>query len=139
MNSIELKNALENSKNEYLLKYTLQKINDIKQHIINELPILQKNKITLKKKLKDYKYVIDLEELKEGSYIRWISQKNEDYYLTNGGFIIEVIFTENGILLLIKGINNSFFKIIFDQCVIFQKLNNQEKILLLTLDYLEKK
>jgi|LauGreSuBDMM15SN_2_FD.fasta_scaffold00764_7 hypothetical protein len=138
MDSIELKNALENSKNEYLLKYTLQKINDIKLHVINELPILQKNKNSLKKKLKDYKYVIDLEELKEGSFIRWITQKNEDYYLTNGGFIVEVIFTENGILLLIKGINNSFFKIVFDHCIIFQKLNNQENILLLTLDYLEK-
>jgi hypothetical protein len=138
MDSIELKNALENSKNEYLLKYTLQKINDIKLHVINELPILQKNKNSLKKKLKDYKYVIDLEELKEGSFIRWITQKNEDYYLTNGGFIVEVIFTENGILLLIKGINSSFFKIVFDQCIIFQKLNKQENILLLTLDYLEK-
>jgi hypothetical protein len=138
MDSIELKNALENSKNEYLLKYTLQKINDIKQHVINELPILQKNKNSLKKKLKDYKYVIDLEELKEGSFIRWITQKNDDYYLTNGGFIVEVIFTENGILLLIKGINSSFFKIVFDQCIIFQKLNKQENILLLTLDYLEK-
>ena len=138
MNSIELTKALENTKNEYLLKYTLKKINEIKQNIIHDLPIFQKNKILLKKKLKDYKYVIDLEELKEGSYIRWISLKNEDYYLTNGGFIVEVIFTENGIQLLIKGINNSFFKIIFDQCIIFQKLNKQENILLLTLDYLEK-
>ena len=138
MNSIELTKALENTKNEYLLKYTLKKINEIKQNVIHDLPIFQKNKILLKKKLKDYKYVIDLEELKEGSYIRWISLKNEDYYLTNGGFIIEVIFTENGIQLLIKGINNSFFKIIFDQCIIFQKLNKQENILLLTLDYLEK-
>jgi hypothetical protein len=139
MSSIELTKALENTKNEYLLKYTLTKINEIKQKVINELPIFQKDKTTLKKKLKNYKYVVDLEELKEGSYIRWISLKNEDYYLTNGGFIIEVIFTENGILLLIKGINNFFFKIIFDQSIIFQKLNKQENILLLTLDYLEEK
>ena len=138
MNSIELTKALENTKNEYLLKYTLKKINEIKQNIINDLPIFQKDKTILKKKLKDYKYVIDLEELKEGSYIRWIPLINKDYYLTNGGFIIEVNFSENGISLLIKGINNSFFKIIFDKCIIFQKLNKQENILLLTLDYLEK-
>lgn len=137
MSSIELTKALENTKNEYLLKYTLKKINEIKQEVINELPIIQKDKTILKKKLKEYKYVVDLEELKEGSYIRWISLKQEDYYLTNGGFIIEVIFNENGISLLIKGINNSFFKIIFDQCIIFQKLNKQETILLLTLNYLE--
>lgn len=138
MSSIELTKALENTKNEYLLKYTLKKITEIKLVVINELPIIQKNKTILKKKLKDYKYVVDLEELKEGSFIRWISLKNEKYYLTNGGFIIEVNFTENGILLLIKGINNSLFKITFDQCIIFQKLNKQENILLLTLDYLEK-
>jgi len=139
MNSIELTKALENTKNEYLLKYTLTKINEIKQEVINGLPISQKDKNIFKKKLKDYKYVIDLEELKEGSFIRWISLKKEDYYLTNGGFIIEVIFTEKGITLLIKGINNSFFKIIFDECIIFQKLNKQETILLLTLNYLEEK
>jgi hypothetical protein len=138
MSSIHLTKAFENSKNEYLLKYTLKKINEIKQEVINELPIFQKDKTILKKKLKDYKYVIDLEELKEGSYIRWIPLINKDYYLTNGGFIIEVNFSENGISLLIKGINNSFFKIIFDKCIIFQKLNKQENILLLTLDYLEK-
>lgn len=138
MSSIELTKALENSKNEYLLKYTLKKITEIKLVVINDLPIFQKDKTILKKKLKDYKYVVDLEELKEGSYIRWISLKNDNYYLTNGGFIIEVNFTENGILLLIKGINNSLFKITFDQCIIFQKLNKQENILLLTLDYLEK-
>ena len=138
MDSHELTKALENTKNEYLLKYTLKKINEIKQEVINELPIFQKDKTILKKKLKEYKYVVDLEELKEGSYIRWISLKKEEYYLTNGGFIIEVIFNENGISLLIKGINNSFFKIIFDQCIIFQKLNKHENILLVTLDYLEK-
>ena len=92
MSSVHLAQALNNTKNEYLLKYTWKKINEIKQEIINEMPILQKDKNILRKKLKEYKYVIDLEELKEGSFIRWIPLKSEGYYLTNGGFLIEVIF-----------------------------------------------
>jgi len=137
MSTIEITKALENTKNEYLLKYTSKKINEIKQEVISNLEISQKEKNILKKKLKDYKYVVDLEELKEGSFIRWISFKKEDYYLTNGAFLIEVTFTEKGMLLSLKGINNSFFKIIFDECILFQKLNKQEQILLLTIEYLD--
>jgi len=138
MSTIEITKALENTKNEYLLKYTSKKINEIKQEVISNLEISQKEKNILKKKLKDYKYVVDLEELKEGSFIRWISFKKEDYYLTNGGFLIEVTFTEKGMLLNLKGINNSFFKIIFDECILFQKINKQENILLLAMEYIEK-
>ena len=65
MSSVHLAQALNNTKNEYLLKYTWKKINEIKQEIINEMPILQKDKNILRKKLKEYKYVIDLEELIE--------------------------------------------------------------------------
>jgi len=129
--------ALQNEKNEELLKYNFKKINEIKNTVITNLPIYKKDKDVLNKKLKDYRYIGDLEDLKEGSYIRWISLEKEEYFLTIGGFVVEVNFTENGILLSVKGINQSIFKIFFDKCILFQKLNKQEQILLLTIDYLD--
>ena len=138
MSSQDLLKALQNEKNEDLFKYTIKKINEIKNKVITNLPIYKKDKDKLKKKLKDYRYIGDLEDLKEGSYIRWIPLEKEEYFLTIGGFVVEVNFTENGILLSVKGINQSIFKIFFDKCILFQKLNKQEQILLLTLDYLEK-
>jgi hypothetical protein len=129
--------ALQNEKNEELLKYNFKKINEIKNTVITNLPLYKKDKDLLKKKLKDYRYIGDLEDLKEGSYVRWIPLEKEEHFLTIGGFVLEVNFTENGILLSIKGINQSIFKIFFDKCVLFQKLNKQEQILLLTIDYLD--
>ena len=134
----QLLKALQNEKNEELLKYNFKKINEIKNTVITNLPIYKKDKDSLKKKLKEYRYIGDLEDLKEGSYIRWIPLEKEDFFLTLGGFVVEVSFTENGILLSVKGINQTIFKIYFDKCIIFQKLNKQEQILLLTLDYLDK-
>lgn len=43
-----------------------------------------------------------------------------------------------GIIIICKSIDNRFFKIKFDNCIIFQKLTTQENIILNVLNYLEK-
>jgi hypothetical protein len=129
--------ALHDHKNSSLLKYTLKKIQEIKKLVINDLPITKKEKTDYLKDLKEYRYISDLEEIKEGSYIRWFNEKNIAY-LTLGGFIINTTFKDTGVLLCIKGLTNKLFYVKFDECTIFQKMREEEKILLMTLDYIEK-
>jgi hypothetical protein len=91
----------------------------------------------LHKKLKGYRYINDLKDLKYGSYIRWISLKNpEKIYLTNGGIMCDVLFLKNGVNILCKNYRNRFFQINFDSNMIFQQISNQEQIILEVIKHL---
>lgn len=132
----ELKKALHNEKNEILLKYSSKKIKEIKNKVIEDLPIYAKEKTLLKKKLSNYKFIMNLDELYEGNYIRWINMEKEELFLTKGGFLVEIQFSEEGVKIFIKGLNQKIFSIYFDKCILFQKLRNQEIILLKALDHI---
>ena len=58
--------------------------------------------------------------------------------LTNGGIICDIKFYNNGVQILCKNNGNRFFQIKFDSCLIFQKINKQEQIILDIINYLDK-
>ena len=90
-------------------------------------------------KLKNYRYVDDLTDIQYGRYIRWINLKDPNKIsLTRGGIIIDIKILSNGIHLVCKNTYNHKFQIKIDECYIFQKLTEQEQILLMALDYLDK-
>jgi len=130
--------ALENESNASIMKLNTRKIqkhkNDILQQII-------KDKHTLKsfhKKLRFYRYCGELCDLQDGHYIRWISLKNpENIKLTLGGFFIDTEFN-NGYLQIICKNGRRKIKAKFDEILIFQKISNQEAVILSVLDYLDK-
>ena len=68
-----------------------KKINELKDTILNKLP-LDKNELNiLKDKLNDYRYIDEIDEIKIGSFVRWIKLDNPDQIkLTNGGVIIDI-------------------------------------------------
>ena len=131
-----LKNYMDNENNESILDMTTSKIKNNKNFIINELPVTVKFKNELKKKLKNYRYIDEIDELHIGTYIRWIKIKNNssaDLKLTNGGILLDVLF-ENNIYLQIKNNMNQIFKINFNENLIFQKLTHQEIVILYAID-----
>ena len=87
--------------------------------------------------LKEYRYVDELDELRYGSYIRWINISREPITLTllRGGFIADIT-NKNGINILCKN-RNKFFTIKMDRSVIFQKNTSQEKLLIEILDHIK--
>ena len=135
----KLLNALENESNSSIMELTTQKI---KTHKNNMLQRLQLDRNTLKlfhKKLKQYRYCTDMNDLQYGYYIRWINLKNpENMKLTNGGIIIDIDIIKDCIQLRIKNNMNRIFQIKFDEVMIFQKLSQQEKVILSVLDHLDK-
>ena len=130
--------AVNNDNNSSIIDLTSNKIKSYKNDILQQLQFKGAKLKELHKKLKDYRYCTDLKDLQEGYFIRWISLKNIDNLkLTTGGIVCDVKLVNNVLQILCKNFNNMFFQIKFDEVVIFQKLSNQEKIILGILDYIE--
>ena len=131
--------ALDNENNESIMNYNSRLIKTIKNDYLQKLILPREKLKEYHTKLKDYRYVDDLSDIQYGRYIRWINLKNpEKIELTRGGMIIDIKILGNGIHVVCKNTYNTRFQIKIDECYIFQKLTDQEKILLLALDYIQK-
>lgn len=130
--------SIENDKNDYLENKTMDDItNDIYEKI-NDLLTERTNKETLCEKLIGYRYVDEIHELFKGRYVRWIRLNNSKPQLTNGGILVNVKFTNDGIQLMCKNNMNRFIQYKFDECLTFQKLSTEEQLLLMAYENLSK-
>ena len=137
----KLLKALDDETNENLLNFTTKKITEMNLKIINELQLERKYSLEILKKIKDYKYVDELNDLKYGTYIRWIPiQDPDDIYITKGALFCETKIKDDGVYLICKnyGFSNKHFQIKLDENLVFQKLTDQELVLLSALDHLSK-
>jgi hypothetical protein len=138
LNIENLLKALDNDENESLIDLTTRKIKSMKNDMLQKLQLPKEKLKEYHKKLKDYRYVGELHEIRYGAYIRWINLKNIDHLkLTNGGIICDIQVTDTGLWIKCKNNMNRFFQLKLDECLIFQKLSDQEKIILKALDYLQ--
>ncbi len=134
----KLLNAIDNNSNESIMSYTYETIMTNKNDILQQLQLSRSTLKQLHKKLKGYRYINDLKDMKYGSYIRWISLTNPDKIsLTNGGIMCDVLFLKKGVQILCKNNRNRFFQINFDTNMIFQKISNQEQIILEVIKHLQ--
>tara|TARA_B110000495_G_scaffold197236_1_gene207185 strand:+ start:166 stop:597 length:432 start_codon:yes stop_codon:yes gene_type:complete len=135
----ELVNALGNETNESIMTLTSSKIKSLKNDMLQRLGLSGKELKDMHKKLKSYRYCSDMSDTNYGCYIRWIPLKTQNKIkLTNGGIIIDIDIINDCVQIKIKNNMNRIFQIKFDECYIFQKLTNQENIILGVLNYLEK-
>jgi hypothetical protein len=134
-----LLNALENESNAAIMRLNSQKINKMKNDILQQLQLQKDILKSYHKKLKHYRYCDEMSDLQYGYYIRWISLKNpNNIKLTNGAIITDIMIVNNCIQIQLKNNRNRFFQIKFDECIVFQKLSEQEKVILSVLDHLQK-
>jgi hypothetical protein len=137
----KLLKALDDESNENLFNLTTKKILEMNLQILKELELDKNETLELLKKLKEYKYVDEMSDLKYGTYIRWISISNpENIELAKGAIFCEIKITDNGVFIVYKnfGYNTKYFQIKMDECLVFQKLTSQEQVLLSALDHLSK-
>ena len=131
-----LQTALENENNQNITKYSIDIIKKEKSEILEELCLPKREQAFLTKRLKGYRYINDLDDITVGRYIRWINlTRPEAIKLTNGGIICEIKI-EDGTYIVCKNNMNRLFQINFDENLIFQKLTDQESIILMALDNL---
>ena len=137
----KLLKALEDETNENLFNFTSDKMKEMNLKIIKELNLSRDESLSILKKLKEYKYVDEMSDLKYGTYIRWIPIENpKKIGLTKGAIFCEMKITDDGVFLICKnlGYSSKHFRISMDSNLIFQKLTDQELILLSALDHLSK-
>lgn len=137
----KLLKALDDETNENLLDFTSEKMKEMNLKIIKELQLPRNQTLDIMKKLRDYKYVDEMNDLKYGTYIRWIPINNPNIIiLTKGAIFCEMKITDDGVFLVCKnyGYSSKHFQLKMDTNLIFQKLTTQEQILLSALDHLAK-
>jgi hypothetical protein len=137
----KLLKALDDESNEKLLNFTTSKLVEMNLNIIKELQLNDLNTMKMMKKLKGYKYVDEMSDLKYGTYIRWIPINNIDNIeIKTGAIFCETKITDNGVFLICKnlGYMSKYFQIKLDECLVFQKLTEQELVLVSALDHLAK-
>ena len=133
----QLIKALDNDKNESLLEFNTKKIRELNHKVLNELDLDPNILKDYMERLSKYKYVDGINEIKYGSFIRWIPITDPDHLpLKQGGVVCDIKITDSGVLLICKGFSKSHFQIKMDETLIFQKLNYQELVLLNALDNL---
>lgn len=133
-----LEKLMTNETNENITSLTFQEIDLKKREIISELELSNKYTNDLLKKLDDYRYVDEMPDLQVGRYMRWINlTKPDNIKLTNGGILCEIKI-EDAIILVLKNNMNRFFQISMDENLVFQRLSDQEKIILYAVDYVNK-
>jgi len=105
--------------------------NELNKNILTDLHLNRKEMIDMLKKLENYKYVEEVDDLKYGAFIRWIPLTNPDNLpLHYAGMICEVKFTDEGTIISCKNFMHRHYTIKMDECLIFQKFTNEEKLMI---------
>jgi len=133
-----LEKSLQNNNNKNISSLTFSDISKDKENIVNDLNLTKKESKNILDKLSDYRYIDEIPDLVEGRYIRWINLKNPyNIKLTNGGILCEIKM-EDYVSLVMKNNMNRLFQINLDENLIFQRLTEQEKIILYAIDLVNK-
>jgi hypothetical protein len=139
MDIVALEKALENENNASVSNLNTRKINAEKWRQLQQLGLKPEVAEDYFHKLREYRYIDDLDGLLHGSYIRWIDLKNpENLSLAKGGIICDIKIGQKGVQLLCKTHPNpAMFYVIMDEALIFQRLSSQERVILAAMDYLD--
>jgi hypothetical protein len=136
----KLLKALDNENNSKIFNMNTSQLADIKLEILQELELSHEEIKDYMKKLQLYKYVDEVDEIKQGRFIRWIPLTDpENVYLTAGGMVCDITITDTGISIICKNFAHKYYQIKLDECQIFQKLTGEEQVLLSALDHLTSK
>lgn len=129
--------AVDNENNESILNLSSKQIKQEKNDILQKLGVKGQTLVDLHKRLKDYRFIDGLENLNFGAFVRWINISDPtDVYITNGGYVCEMTATDDTVMVRCKNVYHQFFQFDFNTCLVFQKLSNQEKVLLYAMDNL---
>lgn len=131
-------NALDNDDNAKLMKLDYTSVKKMKNDMLQRLGLSREVLVKYHKSLKHYRYIDEIPDIKFGSYVRWISLTNpNNIKLTNGGVVCDVKIG-NDVSVLCRNRNNLVFEFKMAKCLVFQKLSEEERVLLSAMEYLNK-
>ncbi len=132
-----IKEAFENIKQESLLDTNIDEINNVKNRVLNQLQLSQEKIAEFSNKLDKYRYVDEITDLNSGDFIRWIDLNNpSSIKINNGAFICDIEINTDGVHIKLKTYTNRYIQIRMDEVFLFQKLSNDELIVLSALKFI---
>ena len=130
--SVDIDAILENhSLNSVLTRDLLR---DLSEEIVDSMKVISLSTDLISEfcsKLVEYRFIDKIFQLQKGKHIRWIRKQTQSTkhsvspILTNGGIVMDIKFTNNGISILCKN-KNRFIQYNFDDCLTYQKLSPDE-------------
>jgi hypothetical protein len=134
----KLSTALDNNTNENIINMSTRKIMELNLKILKELMLDRDTIIEYLRKLKGYRYIDELSDLKYGSFIRWMPIIDPtNLTLNQCGIICDIKITDNGVIIVCKNFLHRHYTFKMDEVLIFQKLTPQENVIISAIDYLE--
>jgi hypothetical protein len=134
----KLLHALDNDNNEAIIDLDYAKIAQDKNDMLQQLNLPKSELARLHKQLKPYRLINNVDDLRFGSYVRWISLKNPEIIkLTNGGIVCDMKIIQDDLHIKCKNRMNQLFQIKLSEVILFQKLSEQEQVILKALKHLQ--
>ena len=134
----KLLHALDNEDNVAVLELDYEKLNQTKNNMLQKLNLPREELKQMHKQLKAYRYIDELPDLRYGGYIRWVSLKNPaKLKLTNGGIVCDMQVKNDGLHIVCRNNTHQFFQLRMHENMLFQKLTDQEQVILSAMNYLQ--
>jgi hypothetical protein len=135
-----LKKSLENPNNMAIYNLTFDDIYTMKEDILKDIVLDTALRNKLLETLYNYRYVDNLNDLRDGSYLRWIHVTDRDIVLNKGALFCNIVINETGAGIVCKTIGTCRYFVLksIDEYVFFQKLSTQELVILNAIDNIKK-
>ncbi len=137
LNINELVQSVE--KVQYLENKTWDDLFQEKKEVLEELELDKPTEKLWLTRLTEYRYVKNIYEIHKGKHLRWIKKISDTPKLTNGAIVSEIKFLDNGTYIQCNTYQNRVFQIKMDDCILFQKLSQDEMLILSIYDDIKSK
>jgi hypothetical protein len=117
--------AAENVSADFLNIQTLQSISQDNIQSLESSGIHGDSLIQISNKLLEFYHIDHVYQIHKGKHIRWVRNGR----LTNGGIVVDIKFLDTGTHILCKS-RERFIQYKFDDCITFQRLSNDEMMIL---------
>ena len=137
VSTLNIEKIVEASEDSNFLGKSMDTVTKNIVEILEELEVSSEKVIEFSGKLIGYQYIDRVCDIRLGRFIRWIKRPNSknidnvmNYTLHRGGILTSIDVNDSGIVLLCRNVNNRFFRMKWEDCVFFQQLSLEEKIIL---------
>lgn len=133
--------AMTKSENSTIVNMTLPKIAARRQEVLSSMNLTPEKMAEFERKLQMYRVVETPDELKHNQLIRWIPLRSLETrpYVTIGGCLFRVKYNEEEALhiVTIRNVKKFVFNIKFELNAVFQRLSQEELLILRAVEYVE--
>jgi len=133
--------AMTKTENSPIMNMTLPKIAARRQEVLSSMNLTPEKFEEFERKLQMYRVVETADELKHNQLIRWIPLRSLETrpYVTLGGCLFRVKYNEEEALhiVTIRNVKKFVFNIKFELNAVFQRLSQEELLILRAVEYVE--